>query len=106
MNGMGASILIVFVLIVAFAPRRWAVLGMLSGVLYLTQGQSIEVFGVNVFGVRLLEMAGIIRVLSKGELSLSNFNRIDHALLLLYSYSTMVFLLRSSEGQAFQIGYG
>jgi hypothetical protein len=104
MNVVGASILMTLMAIVLFASRRWALLGIMAGVLYLTEGVQIEVFGVNLFSVRFLEVAGFIRVMLRREFSFSNLNEIDRALLLLYVYSTVVFLLRSTENQANRIG--
>jgi hypothetical protein len=77
---------------------------MIAGVLYLTQGQKIEVLGLNLFANRFLEMAGFVRVMIRREFSFRSLNRIDYALMMLYSYTTVIFLLRSSEDQAYQIG--
>jgi len=104
MNAIGATILLILILVVLSASKRWAVMGMIAGVLFLTQGEQISVGGFNMFAMRFLEIAGIIRVLSRGEFSFSKLNNIDRALLLLYCYTTIVFLLRSSDSQAYQIG--
>ena len=92
------------VLVVSSAPRRWAVLGMMAGVLFLTQAQQINVAGFNLFAIRFLELAGFIRVMARGEFSFSRLNGIDRALLLFYGYTTVIFLLRSTAGVANQIG--
>lgn len=104
MNTLGAGILTVLMLMVLFAPRRWALLGMMAGVLYLTQGEKIAVFGLNLFALRFLEVAGFTRIMLRREFSFSSLNEIDRAFLWLYIYTTVVFLLRSTEGQAYQIG--
>ena len=104
MNALGASILCVLIAVVLLGPRRWALLGMMAGVLYLTQGEEIQVFGLHLFAMRFLEMAGFIRVMARREFSFSSLNEIDRAFLWLYCFTTVVFLLRSTEGQAYQIG--
>jgi hypothetical protein len=104
MNAIGASILIVLVLVVLLGPRRAATLGMMAGVLYLTYKQQIEVAGFNMFSVRFLELAGFIRVMSRREFSFSGLNKLDRTLILLYAYTAIVYSLRSSEGQAYIIG--
>src|SRR5580700_4342720 len=104
MNGLGASILIVIVLIILVAPRRWALLGMMASVLYLTQYQQIEVAGFNMFMHRFIELAAFIRVVTRRELSLSKLNRIDWGLIVLYAYTTVVYLSRESESAAYIIG--
>jgi hypothetical protein len=104
MNPIGALILLIVVFVVLSAPRRWALMGIMAGVLYLTQGQQVSVVGFNLYAIRFIELAGFIRVMGRKEFSFSRLNRMDRVFLLLYIYSTVVFLLRSSEGHANQIG--
>jgi hypothetical protein len=104
MNSIGSSILIILVFVVLFAPRRLALLGMMAGALYLPQSQQLSILGFNFFAMRFIELAGFIRVISRREFSFARLNGIDRAILWLYSFVAIVFLLRSSDGQAFQIG--
>ena len=104
MNILGTSILVILIVVVLGASRRVALLGMMAGVLYLTEGQQIEVLGLNLFAIRFLEIAGFIRVMGRREFSFKNLTKIDQALIWLYSYATIVFLLRSPDGQAYAIG--
>ncbi len=104
MNGLGASILTFLAVVVLFAPRRWALLAMMAGVLFLTQAQHVEWIGLHLFAMRFLEVAGFIRLIVRKEFSFFELNRVDYALLALYIYATVIFLLRSREGQAAQIG--
>jgi hypothetical protein len=104
MNFLGASILVVLICVVLGGSRRVALLGMMAGVLFLTQAQQINVLGFNMFAIRFLELAGFIRVMGRREFSFSTLNKVDRALIWLYIYVTGVFLLRSSVGQASAIG--
>lgn len=104
MNALGASILIVLVAVVLLASRRWALVAMALGVLYLTEAQAVDMLGFNMFAVRFLEIAGFARVMARREFSLSNMNEIDRLFITLYLFTTVVFLLRSNEGQAYTIG--
>jgi hypothetical protein len=104
MNPIGISILIILIIVVMFAPLRWSLLGMIAGVLYLVQGKANIVFGLNIYPIRFLEMAGFARVMARREFASFKFNQIDSAFLLLYSYTTIVFLMRSTEDIAYQIG--
>lgn len=104
MNALGITILAVVVVLVLLAPRRWALLAVMGGVMFLTQGQTWEVFGFNLFAIRFVELAGFIRVVVRGELVSYRLNAIDRALLLLYIYATIVFVLRSSDAIAYHIG--
>jgi hypothetical protein len=104
MNALGVSILVILIVVVLGASRRVALLGMMAGVLYLTEGQQVQVLGLNLFAGRFLELAGFIRVMSRREFSFSNLNKIDLALIWLYGFTTIVFVLRSPDGQAYAIG--
>ncbi len=104
MNALSASILIFLTGVVLAAPRRWAILGMAAGVLYLTQYVSIDVLGVHMFPVRFLETACLIRVLVRREFKFSNLSSLDRWFLLFYGYNLAIFLLRSNENQIYEIG--
>jgi hypothetical protein len=104
MNAVSASILIVLLLAVCFAPRRWAVLAVMAGVFFLTQGHAIEAAGLRVYPIRLLVVFAFARVIVRRELFFSQLNRIDLTLLLLYNYAAVVWILRSSEIAAEQFG--
>lgn len=104
MNALGASILSILVVTVLLASKRWALMGTIAGILYLTQAQRVNIVGFNLYAVRFIELAAFIRVLIRKEISFSKLNTIDRTLVLLYVYTVSVFLLRSSEDQAYQIG--
>jgi len=104
MNTIGLSILVLLIVVVLFAPRRWAILGMVAGVLYLTEYTTTNVLGFNLFPMRFLEMVGFVRVIVRREFTFSKLNGLDRLFLLLYCYTTIAFLLRSAEGQAYQVG--
>jgi hypothetical protein len=104
MNPVGALILAALMVVVLLAPRRWALLGMMAGVLYLTEGVAVQIGGFNMYATRFLELAGFVRVMSRREFSFSRLNKIDRIFLLFYIYSTVVFMLRSSEDLSYQVG--
>ncbi|MGA2224628.1 MAG: hypothetical protein ABSH41_09325 [Syntrophobacteraceae bacterium] len=103
MNPLSLSILLCLIGVVLFAPRRWAILGMAAGVLYLNESANFGL-GLNLFPERFLEIAGFVRVMVRKEFNFSKLNEVDRLLLLFYSYMTIVFLLRSTESQLYQIG--
>ena len=104
MNTLGACILLVLIVTVFIAPRRWALMGMVTGILYLTQAQRIDVIGFNFYAVRFIELAGFVRVMMRKEFAFSRLNRIDFILVVLYICTVIVFVLRSNEDQAYVIG--
>jgi hypothetical protein len=97
MSPVSAAILVVLLLVVLRGPRRWAVLGLMAGVFSLTQGHAVEIFGLSIWPIRFLEAAALARVLLRKELVWSRMTRIDWTLLLLYNYSGLVWVLRSSN---------
>lgn len=104
MNPIGVSILLFLIFVVLITPRRWALVGMMAGVLYLSQAQQVDVLGFNLYAIRFLELAGFIRVMSRKEFSFAGLNKIDRILLFFYCYVAIVYSLRSSEGQINVIG--
>jgi len=104
MTFIGAGILVVLTLVVLCAPRQWALLGMMAGTMYLTQDQQLQVLGFNLWAIRFLELAGFVRVMARREFSFCQLNGIDRTLLLLYGFTSVVTLLRSTEGEANQVG--
>jgi hypothetical protein len=77
---------------------------MMAGVLFLTQSQALDLFGFNMFAMRFLELAGFARVVARREFSFSGLNPIDRAMLLLYTFTPIVYVLRASEGQTYVVG--
>lgn len=104
MNALGVSVLCLIVVVVMCASRPWALMSMVAGALYLPQGLHIEVWGLNLFAFRFVELAGFVRVLFRQEVFFSRLNGIDTSLGAFALYNTIVLLLRSSEGQSFEIG--
>lgn len=77
---------------------------MLAGILYLTQGMALSAGGITLYPIRALLIVVTLRIVVRREYSFLILNRIDRVLVWLYVYSVGVFLLRSNEGQVFQIG--
>jgi len=103
MTPLGALLLFAAAVCVICLPRRWALLAFVSAALYLPIGLHIEL-GFNLFALRILQAVGFARVLSRRELSFTKLNGIDRALLAFTFYTTIVFLLRSPDGQVYEIG--
>jgi hypothetical protein len=102
MNSLGWSLLGGLVALLLLSPRGWAPVWMLAGVLFMPQEQSMDIAGINVTGIRFLEMAAMLRLVVRREHC--TFNQIDATLVLAYGYTTLVFLLRSDKGHAYMIG--
>jgi hypothetical protein len=104
MNLVGTLILVALIVLVMGASRRVALLGMMAGVLFLTEYQSVLLLGLNLYAIRFLELAGFIRVVTRREFSFVSLNNVDKALVWLYGFASVVLLIRSSMGVASAIG--
>ncbi len=104
MNNLGGSILILVMAVVLLGSARWAVMGMMAGMLFLPISQSLQVFGVNLFAMRFVEIAAVARIVFKKEFSLFIWNGIDRVFVLVYAYTILVYLGRSTDGIANLIG--
>jgi hypothetical protein len=104
MNLIGASILLAILVVIATGTRRVALLGVMAGVLYLTQSQGLEIAGFNIFATRFVEVTAFARVVARREFVFRNLTPIDRGIVWLYVFTTVVFLIRSSVDFAYQIG--
>ena len=99
MNAIGITLTLLSAVMVLFAPRRWAVLGVFVSVCYITQGQGVEVGGFHFFAQRIVLLAGLIRIVTRGELRSLKLNKIDWALLAYAVVSTIMPIIRMGSGK-------
>ena len=102
----GAWVELICLALLAFGgSKRVAMAALLGGVFYLSQYQAINLLGLNMFSHRFLEMAVFLRVVARRELSSIKLKSVsDWAFVALYSYSTIIYLLRTTDDAAFQVG--
>ena len=77
MNGFSIVLLCVSVVAMLALPRRWAGLPLLAGACYVTYGQGIEIGPFSFFFLRLLILAGVARVIVRGERLNGGLNGLD-----------------------------
>lgn len=77
MNGFALSFLLITVAVLFSVQRRWAPLPLLAGACYMTLGQGIEIGPLHFPIIRLLLLAGFIRVLVRGERLSGKLNALD-----------------------------
>jgi len=104
MNPLLGLITLVLILVIIFLPRRWAALGVVSGVCYLTQTQFFVVGGINFTAIRFIILVGFIRVIRRKEFSFSRLNKVDKSLVIFSSVLLLVFALRSQLSPGIQSG--
>jgi hypothetical protein len=76
-NGFAIVLLCVSVAAMLTLPRRWAGLPLLAGACYVTYGQGIEIGPFSFFFLRLLILAGVARVIVRGERLNGGLNGLD-----------------------------
>lgn len=103
MNPVEALILAIACLVVLFGSSRSALLAMMVGIIFVTQYRALEIAGFNFFGLRFLEVFGIIRVFARKEISWQQLTGTDRWLLGFTAYNTFVFVARTEEIAANQI---
>jgi len=80
MNLLGILLTAVLVVLVFACPRRVAVLAVFASVCYITQGVGVTFVGFHFFAHRIVLLAGLVRILARGELQSLKLNRIDWVL--------------------------
>ncbi len=62
-------------------PRRWAIVPLLVGTVYMTVGQAIQIGPASFTVIRLLVVVGFIRVKTRGEHVIGGFRTLDRAMI-------------------------
>lgn len=62
-------------------PRKWAVIPLLMGVIFITHGQAIQVAGIKLPVFRMLLGVGLMRIIFRGEGIAGGLNAIDKLML-------------------------
>jgi len=89
MNNFAITFLVITSFALLFLPRRWAPLPLLIGACYITRYQSIEIEPFHFTVLRLLIIAGLVRVLIRGERLEGGMNGLDR-LMLIWAVSMIV----------------
>ena len=83
---------------VLWAPRRFALLALMTSMIYLSQRNGLDIGGFRMHPGRFLELAGAVRVIGRREFQWRDLNRLDRAVLIAYGYVTLMVLLRAAFG--------
>lgn len=77
MNPIAAVFLLMCAAALLVVPRKWAPAALLVGCIYMTLGQGIELGSISLHAYRLMLLAGVLRVVIKGERLIGKINLID-----------------------------
>jgi hypothetical protein len=89
---------------VALLSRRLAALGMVAATLYITQGQEVDLTGLNFMAIRFVEVAAFFRILSRQELSAVRFTRVDRWLIIFFITYVGMLSLRTGVLDTYALG--
>lgn len=79
-------------------PRQWAAVPLLAGACYMTLGQKIEISGLSFPIIRLLLLAGLIRVVVRGERPAGGLIGMDKLFLAWAGWALFVSCFRENPG--------
>lgn len=74
--------------------RRWALLAILAGTVFVTQGSAVVIFGINMEPIRFIELAGLTRVLVRNEQKSISWNSMDKFFVLFNVVYLSVYIVR------------
>jgi hypothetical protein len=106
MTQAGAALTFLFVLVVLISPRPWAALGVFAAVCYVTQDQELVIVGLHFTAIRVVLLAGLIRLFLRGEYRGFRLNKIDSAIIAFISATTLIstFRIGTSEEVVYRLG--
>lgn len=76
-NGLGLGFTLLMCLLMLVLPRRYALVPVIALTCYMTMGERIMVAGANFTMIRILTLAGWVRLIVRGEIRSIRLNAID-----------------------------
>jgi hypothetical protein len=89
MNAFATTFLLINAAMLLLLPRRWAPLPLLVGACYMTLGQGIEIGPFTFTVIRMLVLAGVVRIIVRGERLDGEMNVLDR-LMLVWAFWALV----------------
>ncbi len=104
MNGIGIVLLLCSAAFLGFGSRRLALVALMFGVMYIPQTQGVLFLGFSLTGIRIVELVGFFRVITRGELRAFKFNGLDKLLLATYGFMAIIYSLSGRSGGVYVVG--
>lgn len=95
LTALGLTLLSVALLVVVLAPRRWALVSMLVASCYFAQSQGVLLGALNLFSIRILILAGVLRIVLRGEFHGLRRSPLDTLMLVWSVWALMASLFRA-----------
>lgn len=97
---LGLTLLSVALLLVFLAPRRWALVSMLVVSCYFAQSQGVLLGTLNLFSIRIVILAGVLRILLRGEFHGLRRSPLDPLMLVWSVWALMASFFRADPAAA------
>lgn len=97
MNVLSCIIILTLISFILFSSKRVALLGMVIGYLFLSQGAGFDLLGFSFFPTRLLGYVCFLRVLLRKEFYFGDLLKPDKILICLYVFITLILFTRIEE---------
>lgn len=104
MTLIGLIITIILCILVAVSSRRAATIAVLMGVVFITQGQSVDIASVNFMAIRFICLSAIVRVMLKREFINIKKSNCDKWFIIFHTVFVIVFLIRTESIDTYTIG--
>jgi len=101
MAAFGLVILFILAILVISLPRQKVFIPFILCVCYLTIGVTINFAGFNLYSYRILAIAGIIRVIARGELNVLKLTKIDIVFTIWAAVSVITYTILFGSFKAF-----
>jgi hypothetical protein len=98
---LGLSFTLLMCLLMLVVPRRFALVPVIILTCYMTMGERLMIAGGNFTMIRILTMAGWMRIIFRGEVRLLKLNPIDKTVIAWTISSIVMYTLLWQTGQAF-----
>ena len=79
---------------------------MVGAVLFMTQGQQVDLGGFNFMAIRFVEIAAFLRIVTRGELAAFRATLVDRILMGLFLFFATITLIRTGVLDTYVIGLG
>jgi len=106
MNGLATLFLLINAAMLFLLPSRWAPLPLLVGACYITLGAGIEIGSFHFPIIRILILAGMARVIMRGERVSGGMNGLDGLMLVWSGWVLLSSIFHKDPSEAFKYGLG
>ena len=105
-SSLGLGFTLLMCLLILVLPRRFALLPVIVLTCYMTMGERVMISGLNFTMIRILTLAGWLRILCRGEIRFLRLNILDKVMIVWVISGTVAYVLlwQSSQALIYRLG--